>query len=402
MDRYAARAEVELRDDILPFWIRHAVDHERGGFYGQITNDLHVIAGAARGALLSSRILWTFSAAYRRYADPAYLEMAHHAYVDLLAHFWDDTYGGLFWEGSADGRPTNTRKQIYGQAFGIYGLSEYHRATGDPEALERAIDLFRLIESHAREPVYGGYLEAFGRDWAPIDDVRLSVIDLNAPKSQNTHLHLLEAYTNLLRAWDNLELRRAQVALLDVLLERIIDPLTGHMTLFSDLDWRPMSDRISFGHDIEASWLIVEAAEVLGDPTLLEWVRIRGLELARVTLSEGFDADGALLYEAGPEGLSKTEKEWWPQAEAVVGLINAYQLGGDPTYLQAAYRTWDFIAHCLIDPVHGEWFRYVTRAGEVGWDEPKVSFWKCPYHNGRACMEMAERLRAIEAAAPDD
>jgi mannobiose 2-epimerase len=386
------RAEAELSRNILPFWIEHAVDQERGGFYGEITNDLSVDRNASKGALLCSRILWTYSAAYRRYHDPAYLEMAHWAYDDLAAHFWDEQYGGLYWEVDAEGRAINTRKQIYGQAFGIYGLSEYYRATGNAAALHKAIAILGAIEQYAYDPVHGGYLEAFTRDWRLAQDLRLSDVDMNEKKSMNTHLHIMEAYANLMRAWNDAELRSKQAELLELMMTRIIDPRTHHTILFFDEYWNCKSDHVSYGHDIEASWLLVESADVLGDADLIEAASALAVPMAQATLDEGIDPDGGMVYEATPKGIVQPNKEWWPQAEAVVGFINAYQLSSKAHFMEAALKSWDFIEAYLVDRTYGEWFRYVTRDGAVGMDEPKVSFWKCPYHNGRACLETIERL----------
>ena len=392
---YARRIEAELRENILPFWMQHAVDRERGGFHGEISNDLRVNHDAPRGALLTSRILWTYSAAYRRYGDPAYREMADWAYEDLIARFWDDTYSGLYWAIDADRRPVNARKQIYGQAFGIYGLSEYRLATGSEPALERALVLFSDIEANSYDSHHGGYLEAFSRQWTLEEDMRLSEVDMNEAKSMNTHLHVLEAYANLMRAWTNLDLARKLRALLQVVVEHIIDPASYHTRLFFDQLWNVKSDRISYGHDIEASWLLVDAARALHDDALLDATQALAVRMARATLSEALDEDGGLLYEAGPGGVTDPCKEWWPQAEMVVGALNAYQLTAEPFFLEAALRSWDFISAHLVDYEHGEWFRSVSREGEVDRQEPKVSFWKGPYHSARACMEAIARLESL-------
>jgi mannobiose 2-epimerase len=396
LQAYTQKAEAELRGNILSFWIQHAVDRQRGGFYGQISNDLQVDEDAIRGSLLSARILWTYSAAYRRYRDPAYLEMARWAYDDLVTRFWDEKYGGLYWSAKADGIPVKARKQIYGQAFGIYGLSEFYRAAGDREALSRAIDLYRAIEAHSYDPEHGGYLEAYTREWQIEEDLRLSDVDMNEKRSMNTHLHVMEAYANLLRAWEDEGLALRQTELVDVVMHRIVDPATYHTITFFDERWTPRSDHISYGHDIEASWLLVESAEMLGDEALIQEARALALHMARATLAEGMTADGGMLYEATPAGIVESNTEWWPQAEAVVGLINAYQLSSEPHFLRAALKSWDYIEDHLVDRTHGEWFRYVTREGAVGRDAFKVSFWKCPYHNGRACMEMIDRLTDIQ------
>ena len=409
---YADRIEADLRGNVLPFWMRHAVDRERGAFFGAITNELIVDRIAERGALLTSRILWTFSAAYRRYHDTAYLEMADRAHADLTSHFFDRDRGGFFWSIASDGKVLRDRKQIYGQAFAIYALSEYHRAiepkrpangraSASPVApqksapLEQAIATFQLTEAHARDGNHGGYFEAFSPDWRPIADMRLSAVDLNEPKSQNTHLHLMEAYTNLLRIWPDATLRRALAELLELMLDRIVQP-TGHLGLFFEADWSPRSDGISYGHDIEAAWLLGEAAAVVGNADLTARIQALAVKIADVTLAEGVDSDGSLFNEGSPTGLTDTNKEWWQQAEAVVGLLDAYRISCDDRHLNAALRTWDFIEARLVDRKHGEWLRGVTRNG-VPLPELKVSFWKCPYHNGRAGLEAPARLRQIAA-----
>jgi mannobiose 2-epimerase len=392
---YAARIEDDLRRNILPFWIAHAIDRERGAFFGALTNDLVVDSQAERGALLTSRILWTYAAAHRRYHESGHLAMADRAYADLVENFFDRTHGGFFWSIAADGRVLRDRKQVYGQAFALYALAEYHLATGRQEPLDQAIAIFRLLEIHTREPRHGGYLEASSRSWQPVADMRLSDCDLNEPKSQNTHLHVMEAYANLLRAWPDESLRHAQRALVEIMLTRIVDPQTGHLGLFFAEDWTPRSNRVSYGHDIEAAWLLIDAAETVGDATLLARAQSLAIKIANVTLDEGVDTDGALFNEGGPHGLTNTNKEWWPQAEAVVGFLAAYPLSGDERHLHAALRAWDFIEQRLIDRRHGEWLRGVSRDGAVLADELKVSFWKCPYHNGRAALEAVRRLRAL-------
>jgi mannobiose 2-epimerase len=290
------------------------------------------------------------------------------------------------------------RKQTYGQAFGIYALAEYFRATGVQEAFDRADRLFEDIEAHAFDPVSGGYWEARGRGWKPIDDIRLSDIDLNAPFSMNTHLHLLEAYTGLVRASGTPRHRDRLRAVLKIMLDRIIDAETGRLILFQDEHWRPMSDVVSYGHEIEASWLLCEAADTLADDALSVRARAAALRLADGVLARGYDtADGGILYELSPDGHLNTDKEWWVQAEGVVGLLNAYELSGRSEFLDAALRTWDFIDAHIIDRVVGEWRTRVTREGEPIPGFARVDFWKCPYHNARAMLEIAERTRILRA-----
>ncbi|HEY4246857.1 MAG TPA: AGE family epimerase/isomerase [Lacunisphaera sp.] len=392
---YLGRIETDLRRNILPFWMEKAVNPANGTFFGALTNNLVPDPSAERGALLTSRILWTYAAAYRQYRDPAYIAMADRAYKDLLTHFHDAENGGFWWSIAADGSVLRDRKQIYGQAFAVYALSEYHAATGRREPLDQAIAVFQLIETHARDSRQGGYLEAFARDWKPIDDMRLSVVDQNDPKSQNTHLHVLEAYTNLLRMWPDTGLQQSLTTLLEIMLTRIVDARRGHLGLFFAEDWTPRSDKISYGHDIEASWLFTEATNVLKHPALTERTHALAIKIADVTLAEGIDVDGGVYNEGSPAGLTNTNKEWWPQAEAVVGFLNAYQISGEERFLRAALHAWDFIEQRLIDRKNGEWLRGVTRDGGPLDGELKISFWKCPYHNGRTGLEAVRRLRAI-------
>jgi mannobiose 2-epimerase len=385
--------ENDLRQNVLPFWVRHVVDEEHGGFHGFVTDDLRVDPLAPKGGVLNARILWSYSAALRRYGDPVYRRMADRAFECLLERFWDEEHGGLYWMLDHSGRPIADRKQVYNLAFGLYGLAEYHRATGRPEALARAVRLYEAIERHAADDGCGGYWEARARDWSPLADVRLSEKDRNAPKSMNTHLHILEAYTNLLRVRDDARPRGRLRALVEVHLDRIVDPATHHLRLFFDEHWAPIGRTVSYGHDIEASWLLTEAARRLGDPGLLARATEAALGIARVTLAEGFDHEhGGVFAERGEDGHLDDEKHWWMQAEAVVGFLNAYELTKDEAFLEAAERTWSFIDRFLVDHAHGEWRWRVRRGGSAVPGLPKVEPWKCPYHNTRAALETIERV----------
>ena len=394
----SSAAERELREDILPFWAERTVDKEKGGFYGLITNDLEVDSDAPKGSVLNTRILWTFSAAFRTWPEPLYREMADRAYAYLLEHFWDDQHSGLVWMVDSRGDFLDERKQTYGQAFGVYAFSEYFRATGRKEALEYAIRLLESIEAHAFEPAHGGYVEALARDWSPLEDMRLSDIDLNVPYSQNTHLHLLEAYAALLRVWPEPTLRGRLQALWEILAFRIRDEKTNKLVLFQDRDWKPLSDAVSHGHDIEASWLLCEAADVLGDETISERTKAIGLAMTGGVLAEGFDRVHGGVSDAIDHHSPVLGKEWWPQAEAVVGFLNAFELSGREDYLDAALKSWHFIEQFVIDHTYGEWYYRVSPEGRPELDLAKVSPWKCPYHNARAALEIIERSRRLGSA----
>ncbi|WP_207765836.1 AGE family epimerase/isomerase [Pleomorphomonas carboxyditropha] len=385
----------ELTENILPFWQGRMRD-PNGGFFGAANCDGIVDKTAPRASVVNARILWTFATA-TRVLGASYRATADWAFDDLRTRFVDGEHGGLYWLIDADGRPLSDRKQIYAQAFAIYAFSEYARATGNRDSLRLAIELFHLIEKHAADRGRGGYIEALGRAWGPLDDMRLSDKDLNSPKSMNTHLHVMEAYTNLLRVWRDPALVARQADLIAVTLDRIVD--AGHFRLFFDMDWRPLGDHVSYGHDIEGSWLLVEAAEVLGDAALIARAREAAILMAERTLAEGRDRDGSLHYEAHGDGrLIDADKHWWPQAEALVGFRNAFEMTGDAAFRDAARDVWAFIRDKLTDRAHGEWHAKLKPDGRpyTAAEDPDACLagpWKCPYHNGRACFEMLERLK---------
>lgn len=382
----------ELENNILPFWMNKMEDNEQGGFYGEITGNDELRPEASKGAILNARILWTFSAAYRLLKKPEYLKTATRAKRYLIDRFYDPEYGGIYWELDYKGNPLDTKKQIYAIGFAIYGLSEYARATGDAEALEYAQRLFEVIEQHSFDPVQNGYLEALTRDWQPIEDMRLSDKDENEKKTMNTHLHILEPYTNLYRIWKDERLERQLRNLIDVFITRILDPQTGHLNLFFEEDWTNKYRIYSYGHDIEASWLIHEAALVLGDETVLKRIEPLIVRIAQAA-DEGLNPDGSMIYENFLDK-QKIDRElhWWVQAENVVGHINLYQHFGDESALDIAVRCWEFIKAKLIDHEQGEWHWSILPDGTVNRKDDKAGFWKCPYHNGRMCMEVIERF----------
>jgi mannobiose 2-epimerase len=393
------QAERELKGNILPFWLAKVRNAENGGFFGFIDADMVVRKGAARGGLLTCRILWTFSAAYRRYRDGCYLELATWAYRDLVDHFWDAEAGGFFWTiAEQGGAAKEAGKLVYLQVFGIYALAEYYRATGDKIALAKSIATYRLVERHARDPAHGGYFDALDRNWNRRAAAQHYALG-RAPKTVNSHMHILEAYTNLLRAWGDPNLQGSQCELLRVLMQRFIDPCTYHSIPLMTEAWEPIGNAVSYGHDIELSWLILEAAVVLGDAMLMAEVERVSLAVARVTIAEGVDADGGVISTGGPAGYTATDKEWWPQAEAAVGFFNAYQISGESRLFEASRRSWDYIEAKFVDRVHGDWIEKVRRDG-TPIRRPKVTLWRCPYHSSRACMELTERVHQQLGIAP--
>lgn len=381
-----------LTSNILPFWMNKMKDETNGGFYGRITGTEVLVPEAEKGAILNARILWTFSAAYRLLKRPEYLETAERAKRYLIDRFYDPEFGGVYWSLDCKGNPLDTKKQIYALGFAIYGLSEFHRATGDAEALDYAIRLFESIEQHSFDPVRNGYCEALTREWGEIADMRLSEKDENERKTMNTHLHILEPYANLYRVWKDERLERQLRNLIELFLDKILNLRTGHLELFFDDNWVSKYRIISYGHDIEASWLIHEAALVLGDKQLL--ARAEPLvEFIAAAADEGLTEEGSMIYETFVDKQhTDTDRHWWVQAENVVGHFNLYQHFDDEVALQRAFRCWDFIKRTLIDRQNGEWHWSVREDGTLNTTDDKAGFWKCPYHNGRMCMEVIERV----------
>lgn len=389
-----------LTENILAFWLKNMQDHERGGWYGRMTGNGILEKNAPRGAILYARLLWTMSAAYRVLSDRSYLDAANMTKNYILEHFVDKEYGGTFWSIKADGEPLDTKKQFYALGFMLYGFSEYARATADEEATQMALQLFGLIERHAWDKEYGGYIEACTRDWQPIADMRLSAKDENYPKSQNTHLHVIEPYTNLLRLLRETnpeseyagKVSAAVGRLVSLFADRILNPETHHLDLFFDMDWTRRSTTESYGHDIECSWLLHEAALVLGDKAILNKVEPIVREVALAS-EKGLQPDGSMIYEGEPDGSHfDRDRHWWVQAEAVVGFFNLYQHFGDKAAFDKVLRLWEYIKDRLIDHERGEWYWSIREDGSVNLNDDHAGFWKCPYHNGRMCLELIERI----------
>ena len=381
-----------LQKNILRFWLDKMIDHENGGFYGRIDGQGVLHPDAEKGAILNARILWSFSAAYRVLGNPEYLEAATRAKDYFLKHFIDEEYGGVYWSLDYKGRPLDTKKQFYAIGFVIYGMSEYSRATGDREALDCAIQLYHCIEEHAFDEVHNGYIEACTREWGEIADMRLSAFDANYPKSQNTHLHIIEPYANLYRIWKSPELEASLRNIIGIFTDKILNPETYHLDLFFDMDWTRGAGQLeSYGHDIECSWLMHEAALVLDDSEVLEKVEPIVREVA-VASEKGLRADGSMIHEANLDtGHVDDDLHWWVQAENVVGWFNIYQHFGDEEAFHKALSCWEYIKENLIDWENGEWYWSRRPDGSLNTVDDKAGFWKCPYHNSRMCLEIIER-----------
>ena len=392
LNKFINEINEELTANILPFWMNKMVDNERGGFYGQITGNDELKADASKGAILNARILWTFSAAYRITQNSEYLKIASRAKEYFVNNFIDDEFGGVYWSLDYNGKPLDTKKQIYAIGFAIYGLSEYFRATSDQEALESAKKLFYDIESHAFDTEYGGYFEALSCEWLEIGDMRLSEKDANERKTMNTHLHILEPYTNLFRIWKNPLLKTQIEGLLTIFTDRILDKKTGHLQLFFTDDWQVRGDITSYGHDIEASWLMYEAALELENEELLLQIKPIVQKIAEAA-AQGLQEDGSFIYEKNNStGHTDLDRHWWVQAEAVVGYFNLFQRFGDTNALQKAQNCFLYIQQNVIDTLEGEWFWSIDSNGSINRKDDKAGFWKCPYHNARMCLELMERV----------
>ena len=413
-----------LENNILRFWLDKMQDKENGGFYGQMTGEGELVKTADKGGILNARILWSFSAAYRVLHKPEYLEAATRAKEYIIEHFIDEEFGGTYWSLDYKGNPKDTKKQFYAIGFMIYGLSEYARATGDHEALEYAIQLYECIEEHSLDKQYNGYIEACTREWGEIADMRLSELDANFPKSQNTHLHIIEPYTNLFRALKELDaienatndyglkpyvgqfttvnisvdpdivirLEASLRNLINIFTDKILNPQTHHLDLFFDMDWKREAGALeSYGHDIECSWLLHEAALVLGDDIVLKKVEPIVQMVAKAS-EKGLNEDGSMVHEANLDtGYVDNDRHWWVQAENVVGWINIYQYFGDEDALQKALNGWLYIKDNLIDREGGEWWWSRDPQRNINRKDDKAGFWKCPYHNSRMCLEILER-----------
>lgn len=380
-----------LETNIMPFWINRMRDDVNGGFLGRIDGHDNPVPDADKGAILNARILWSFSAAYRVLGKQEYLDAATRAKRYVIDRFVDKEYGGVYWSLDCKGNPKDTKKQSYAIGFAIYGLSEYVRATGDREALEVAISLYRDLESHAFDKVNNGYTEAMTREWGAIADMRLSDKDENMSKTMNTHLHIIEPYTNLYRFWKDDGLRHSIENLINIFLDIIINKETSHLDLFFDDRWQGKRNMQSFGHDIEASWLLHEAALVLDEKEVLARVEPVVQNIAKAA-AEGINSMGMMMYERFLDtGHTDEDLHWWVQAESIVGHVNLYQYFDDEQALCTAKKCWDYTYKHLVDRSNGEWHWSMRSDGSINLADDKAGFWKCPYHNSRMCLELIER-----------
>ncbi len=375
-------------ENILHYWRTNTIDEIYGGFVGERDHYNNLVLDATKGIILNSRILWAFSAASNHYLTDNYKEMCLRSYQYVSTYFKDKKYGGVFWELDAKGNPINTRKQVYAQAFTIYALSEYYAFSKDEEALQWAIEIYNLIEKNAKDQVNKGYTEAFKEDWSTITDMRLSAKEINVAKTMNTHLHILEAYTNLLKVYENEALKNNLTELTKLFLHKFLKK-DNHLHLFFDEKWNSQDTTISYGHDIETAWLLIDAAKVLQNDVLILETENVALQIVETFINEAIDSDGGVFNELDKEtGVLDADKHWWPQAEALIGLHYAYQITKNKKYLELSWKTWTFIQTKIIDAENGEWFWRVNKDGKPYTNEYKVGMWKAPYHNTRTCLKL--------------
>jgi len=409
--KWRAAFERNLRENILGFWLAHAPDRERGGFFGAADRKGTPDPLAPRSLVVNSRLVWTFAAAKRALGNEEYAASAKAAYAYLVANFRDAKYGGWFWSLSASGKVLDSHKHLYGQSFAIYGLAEYARTFGDKEALKLALDTFRLMDRKAHDAKNGGYLEPWTREWKP--ETKEHPIGPPDQKTTNTHLHLLESLTTLLVASGDAEVKARLEELYGLFLTKLVDT-AGYAHEYFLPDWTPAgAAEASYGHDMELAWLMQEAAAALsavpgpeanaepaapavgaalgkpGDPA--------GVALSKALVAHsvkyGYDEARGGVFERGPAGqpASVRSKTWWAQAEALVGLLEGWKLTRDEGYWRRFEQSADFVLKTVCDNEYGEWYPQFKADGTVDYDQ-KISPWKCPYHNGRACMEIIRRL----------
>ena len=394
LKKYKSELSVELKN-ILDYWIKNTIDEVNGGFVGRIDSLGNAHNDAPKGAVLNARILWTFSAAYNLTREPVYLNLAARAFQYIRDYIIDKEYGGVYWSVDHKGKPLETEKEIYALSFAVYGLSEYVKASGSEEAKKLAIDVYKAILDHSYDKKNGGYNEGFARDWKVIPEQRLGPGNAGVKKTMNTHLHLLEAFSALLGVWNDKELFEKVKELVSIFQNHIISGKTHHLILFFDEEWKEKSNIISYGHDIEAAWLLLEAAEKLKDEALIKKIKSSSIQITNAA-AKGLDADGGLWneYDVDKQHLQR-QKDWWPQAETMVGFFNAWQISKEAKYLNQSMKTWEFVKSYLLDKKIGEWYVGVNDEHQPIPKADKVGIWKCPYHNGRACIEIIHRINLI-------
>lgn len=385
---FATEIKEHLVNDLIPFW-QGLKDEENGGFYGYLSYDLKLDKKAVKGCILNSRILWFFSNAYMVLGDPSLLESAAYAYQFLKEHCVDDEFGGVFWSLTYDGKPEDTTKHTYNQAFSIYALASYYDASKNPEALEIAWKLYDLVESKCKDEY--GYLEAFTRSFEPEENDKLSENGVIAEKTMNTLLHVFEAYTELYRVTKEEKVAKQIRFMMDIIKDKVFNKEIGRQEVFFDRTWNTLIDLYSYGHDIETAWLVDRGLEVLDDEAYTNMLSPITKIITENIYNRAY-IDHSLVNES-ENGVVDTTRVWWVQAEAVVGFLNGYQKQGDKKFLDASVDIWNYIKKYFIDKRNAsEWF-WSVKEDHTPDEKPIVEPWKCPYHNGRMCFEVLRRMK---------
>lgn len=390
----AIKVEDEIRHHILPYWVVNSSDNVNGGFIGRMDYAGKIDFRADKAIILNTRILWTFSAAYRIYGDAQYLQLAQKAYQYLKNYFMDEADGGVFWSVKYDGKPSETTKYLYGQAFSLFAISEFALIDSESKGYDCALDLYNLIENKCYKKEYNGYQEVFNRDWSALKGVPLGDDTETSRHSLNTHLHLLEAYANLYRMQPRMDLAERLKNLIELHIEIMYDPEIRHFYNFFNRYWEIKARNYSYGHDIEAVWLLLDAARLIKDSDLILKMEKIAMEVAESLIYEGLDKNHGGIFNLGNNGkVLDSNKQWWAQAEAIVGLNYVWELDKNNCYMGAAKKIWEFIEQNFKDKIHGEWFFLVSKEGKPNQEYDKIGPWKCPYHTVRMAIELQNLIK---------
>lgn len=402
LDQLLAWAKHDLENNLLPWWENYPVDINGSGFHGAVDKDNQPVLDAPRFIVLNARLLWTFSAAFEATKNQKYHKLALRAYSYLTEAFLDEENGGFYTWLNADGSVSSNIKFTYGNAFAIYGLAEFSRVFRSLEAKELAIATARLLDRHMWDTEHGGYFETATADWKYTPDVTMLHPDTRIQKTMNTHLHMVEAYTNLLRVHDGPWLRSRVRELLYTISHKIVNPTNHHFYLFQERDWTPVVRDLTLGHDIEGSWLLWETAEVLGEKEAMEDTRKLAVNMARAALEDGIDKNGGMRTEWHVHEHRFSENfSWWEQCEAIVGFLNAFELTEEEQFLTAAMNSMEFTNMYFIDREKGGWFSWINEDGTPQNERDKADGYTCPYHNVRMCVEIIRRVEYLHDTIAD-
>jgi len=394
---YIPRLEKNLKENIAGFWLEKSIDRERGGYVINFGPRGEPKGPGTKMIVSQSRNLWLFARLARAgYGDRRHLEAAEHGYRFLREKMWDRQHGGFFWEVDATGnQQLKAGKHLYGQSFALYALSEYYLATQRKDVLDFAVEFFNLLESKSHDAKYGGYVEFFNADWTASARETPYLGGTPGLKLMNTHLHLMEALTTFYRA-SRLPLARERLLeLITIQSNAVVRKTLGACTDKYDRDWTPRLEgenaRVSYGHDLENIWLLIDACDAAGVPNhpLLDLHRA----LFDYSLKYGYDGERGGFYDSGAfnQPADRRTKVWWVEAEAVVSALYMHRLTGDPKYRKVFEQTYDFIEKYQVDWEHGEWHANISPEGKASGD--KAHAWKAGYHQGRAMIECLAILK---------